>query len=77
MAQNGRFFAPHTNMCLHSTAATIEAIRQPKFKLFPHILYKLDLGPLDCHLFGSQKEALHGLRFTSDNEFKDAVCTWR
>jgi hypothetical protein len=31
---------------------------------------------LDYHIFGPLKEALHGQRFTSDYEVKDAVHTW-
>jgi histone-lysine N-methyltransferase SETMAR len=43
-------------MCLHSVAATNEAIRQLKFELLPHPPYSLDLAPSDYHMFGPTKK---------------------
>ena len=58
--------------CLHSRAATVEAMAHLKFEHLPHPLY----SPSDYHMFGQLKEALHGWRFASDNELKDTVHMW-
>jgi hypothetical protein len=64
-------------MCVHiSVAATIDAVRQLKFELLPHPAYSLDLAALGYDMFVSLKEALHGWRFASDEEVKDAVHMW-
>ena len=40
----------YNNVCLHSVAATAEAIRQLKFEFLAHTPYSLDLAPLDYHV---------------------------
>ena len=57
----------HDRACLHYSAAINEAIRQLTFKLLPHPPYSPDLAPVDYHMFGPLKEALHG-RSASDDE---------
>jgi hypothetical protein len=65
----------HNNMCPHSVAANIEAIKRLKFGLLPHLPYRPHLALWDYHMFEPLKEALHGRRFADDDEVKDAVHT--
>ena len=60
----------------HTAAATVETVQQLDFELLQHPPYSPDLAPSDYHTFGPLKEALHGPRFTSDEEVKEAVHTW-
>ncbi|PNF22874.1 hypothetical protein B7P43_G14964, partial [Cryptotermes secundus] len=57
----------------HAAAHTAETLQKLKFDVMAHPLYSPDLAPSDYHLFGPLKEALRGLRFTSDQEVKEAV----
>lgn len=41
----------NNNMCPHSTAATMLAIRQLKSKLLPHAPHSLALAAMDYHMF--------------------------
>jgi len=41
-------------------AATVQAIRQLKSELLPHLPYIPDLAPSDYFMFGPLKEALCG-----------------
>ena len=59
-----------------AAAATVETVQQMGFELLQHHPYSPDLAPSDYHIFGPLKEALHGRRFTSDAEVKEAVRTW-
>jgi hypothetical protein len=68
-AQKGLFCS--MKMC----TATTEAIKQLKFELYPHPPYILDPSPMDYHMFGPLKEALHRQIFGRD-KVKDAVHTW-
>lgn len=70
------FLLLRDNACPHSVAANVEAIKQLKFGLLPHLPYRPDLAPSDYHIFEPLKEALRGRRFASDDEVKDAVHTW-
>ena len=58
-------------ICIH-----IPVIIQLKFKILPHPPYNPDIAPSDYHMFGPLKEALHGRRFASEDEVKDAVHVW-
>lgn len=60
------------NACLHSAAATIEAMTHLNFE-FLHSAHGLDLAVLNYHLFGPLIEALLGWRSGSDDEVKDVV----
>jgi len=66
----------HDNARPHTAAATVETVQQMGFELLQHHPYSPDLAPSDYHIFGPLKEALHGRRFTSDAEVKEAVRTW-
>ena len=50
----------HNNMCPCYMAATVQAIRQLKSELLPHLPYIPDLAPSDYFMFGPLKEALCG-----------------
>ena len=41
-----------------------------------HAAYSPDLAPSDYHLFGPLKDALRGLRFTSNKGVKEGVHEW-
>jgi hypothetical protein len=58
-------------ICIH-----IPAIIQLKFKILPHPPNNPDIAPSDYHVFGPLKEALHGCRFASEDEVKDAMHMW-
>jgi hypothetical protein len=50
----------HNNTCPCYVAATVQAIRQLKFELLPHLPYSPDIAPSDYFMFGPLKEALCG-----------------
>ena len=62
----------HDNARPRTAVATVETVQQ----LLQHPPYSPDLAPSIYHIFGPLKEALHGRRFTSDEEVKEAVHTW-
>ena len=64
----------HNNARPHTAAATVETVQQLGFILLQHHPYSPDLAPSNYHIF--LKEVLHGRRFTSDEEVKEAVHTW-
>lgn len=66
----------HNNTCLHSTAPTIEEIKQLKFNIFLHLPYGADLSSLNYYLFGPTKETLHWWRFAFVDDIKGIVHTW-
>jgi len=71
-----KFLLHHDNACPHTAAAGVETVQQLDFELLQHPPYSLDLVPSDYHIFSPLKEALHGCRFTSYAEVKEAVHTW-
>jgi len=66
----------HDNGRPCTAAATVETVQQLGFTLLQHPPYSPDLARSDYHIFGPLKEALHGRRFTSDEEVKEVVHTW-
>jgi histone-lysine N-methyltransferase SETMAR len=66
----------HDNARPHTAARTIEAVHKMKFVLLPHPPYSPDLAPSDFHLFGPLKGALRGVKFSSDDEVRNAVHSW-
>jgi len=66
----------HDNACPHTAAVTVETVQQLGFKLLQHPPCSPDLAPSDYHIFSPMMEALHGHRFTSNEEVKEAVHTW-
>jgi hypothetical protein len=65
----------HENARPHSAAATVEVIRRLNFEFLPHDPNNPGLAPSGYHMFGPLKDALHGRRFASNDEVKDAVHT--
>ena len=64
------------NLRPHSSTAATEGTRQLKFELPPHPPCIPDLTLFDYHTFEPLKEALHGQRFSSDDEIKDVADEW-
>jgi len=67
----------HDNACLHIAAHTVETFQKLMFVVLAYPPYSPVLAPSECHLFGPLKVALRGRRFTSDQEVKEAVHSWR
>jgi len=57
----------HDNTCPHTTAHTLETLKQLKWEAVEHPAYSPDLVPSDFHLFGPLKEPLKGRRFSCDD----------
>ena len=67
----------HDNARPHIAAHTAETLQKLMFVLLAHPPYSPDLAPSHHHLFSPLEEALRGRRFTSDQELKEAVHSWR
>src|SRR5215813_13513320 len=65
----------HDNASEHMSAKSQAAIRQCGFQQLNHPPYSPDLAPSDYFLFRVMKKILRGKRFSSDEEFKEAVTT--
>ena len=64
------------NVHPHIAVHTAETLRKLKFEVMAHPPYSPDLASSNYGLFGQFKETLRGLRFTSDQEVKEAVHAW-
>jgi len=66
----------HDNARPHTTAHTLETLKQLKWEVMEHPAYSPDLAPSDFHLFRPLKNALWGRRFPCDDDVKAAVHQW-
>ena len=66
----------HDNARPHTTANTLETLKQLKREDMEHPPYSPDLAPSDFHLYGPLKDALRGRRFSCDDDVKAAVHQW-
>jgi len=67
----------HDNARPHTTARTLETLKQLKWEAMEHPAHRPDLAPSDFHLFRPLKNALWGRRFScDDDDVKAAVHQW-
>jgi histone-lysine N-methyltransferase SETMAR len=62
----------HDNARPHTSLKTWEAITKFGWTVLHHPPYSPNLAPSDFHIFGALKDAIHGMKFESD----DNVSTW-
>ncbi len=65
------------NATPHTAARTKDLLEKLGWDVLPHPPYSPDLAPSDFHLFPRLKEPLRGRRFSSLDEMKEAVESWR
>ena len=66
----------HENARPYTAIHTLQTLVKLRFTVLEHPAYGPDLAPSENHLFGPLKDALTGLRFTSDEGAKEAVHEW-
>jgi len=66
----------HDNAPVHMSAKSQAAIQQCEFQQLNQPPYSPDVAPSDYFLFRVTKKISSGKRFSSDEEFKEAVKTW-
>ena len=65
------------NATPHTASSTKELLANLGWEILPHPAYSPDLVPSDYHLFPSMKEPLRGRKFSSLEEMKEAIESWR